>query len=92
MGTSLLAFFVLFHYGLDELSEFFVLSAFFNVGQLIVFRFLHQLQIALVSILAQCPIFNCGPERAADFLRVSAIGKTAVFLKAQNIGKTFLKP
>ena len=39
----LVTFFVMFHCSLDELSEFFVLFALFNVGQLIIFRFLHQL-------------------------------------------------
>jgi hypothetical protein len=53
LGALLLAFFVLFQCGLDELSEFFVFSAFFKVGQFIILRFFHQLQIALVPIQAQ---------------------------------------
>lgn len=75
----LVTFFVMFHCSLDELSEFTVLSAFLNVGQLIVFRFFHQLQIALISIRLQCAIFNCGQECAADFLSMGAICKPAGF-------------
>ena len=75
----LVTFFVMFHCSLDELSEFLVLSALFNVGQLIVFRFFHQFQIALVSIRLQGAVFNCVQECATDFLSMSAIGKTAGF-------------
>ncbi len=55
----LIIFFMMFHCSLDELSEFPVLSTLFNVGQLIVFRLLHQLQKAPISIRLQCAIFNC---------------------------------
>lgn len=80
LGWRLLfTFFMLFHYGLDELSEFSVFSAFFNVGKLIVFRFFHQLQITLVSIRAQYAVINCVEECAAGFLSMGAICKTAVF-------------
>jgi hypothetical protein len=82
----LVTFLVMFHYSLDELSELPVLSALFEVGQLIVFRFFHQFQIALVPIHLQRASFNCSQECAASFLSMSAIGKPAV-LKDSNITK-----
>ena len=81
---------VVLHRRLNELSELSVPFALFNVGHLIVLRFLEQAQITLIALFAQFSVLKRRQERAADFRGVSAIGETTPFGEFPNIREALI--
>ncbi len=73
-----LSFLHVFLGGLDESAECFVLPPLLEVGEIMVFCFLLELEVALMPVLAQCPVLHCQQDCASRFLGVRAVREAAV--------------